>query len=115
MTMSSVTIKDRIAALPVRTKNRIIQRARDGDSIVEISKRNKLDYAVVQGILWEANSLPWKGAKSVISRRLKSLIPATRQPDRQRLVDDIRQQVDYLYFAAKRSRDQLEKVKRSVR
>ena len=109
-----VTVSDRIAALPQGVKRQFVQAALDGDSITNMSERFRLEYAVVQAYLWQEGTLPWQGAKTIISRRLRSLRSATRRPDRDRLVDEIAEQVDYLYYAARQLHAQLEKVKKSL-
>lgn len=104
------TIKDIVAALPDDTKNRLSRRARDGESITAISGDEELDYAVVQTHLWESGTLPWQGAKTVITRRLKTLRAASKRQDRDQLVDDVAQQVDYLYYAARELQKRWDKV-----
>ena len=108
------TVRDRVAALPARRKQAISQMARGGRSIVEIASRYKLDYGVVQALLWEQETLPWQGSKAIITRRLRSLRTATRQKSRTELVEDVKEQVDYLYYAATQLRARLDKVKKSI-
>ena len=81
---------------------------------MEIAKRQKLDYGVVQALLWEQGTLPWQGSKAIITRRLRSLRTATRQEQRAELVDDVQEHVDYLYYAARQLQAQLDKVKRTI-
>lgn len=109
------TVRDRVAALPARQKQAISQMARGGRSIVEIARRYKLDYSVVQALLWEQETLPWQGSKAIITRRLRSLRTATRRESRDKLVEDVKEQVDYLYYAATQLRARLDKVKKSIR
>ncbi len=108
------TVRDRVAALPVRRRQAISQMARGGRSIVEIANRYKLDYGVVQTLLWERETLPWQGSKAIITRRLRSLKTATRQERRAELIADVKEQVDYLYYAATHLRARLDKVKKTI-
>ena len=69
-----------------------------------------LDYKVIQTYLWQSGTLPWQGAKSIITRRLRSVKSSRKQADRDRLVEDIKEQVDYLYYAAKELQTRWDKV-----
>ncbi len=113
--MVEATVRSQVAALSPRQKQGISEMARGGHSIVEIVKRYKLDYGVVQNLLWEQGTLPWRGSKAIITRRLRSLRTATRQERRAELVEDVQEQVDYLYYAARQLQVQLDKVKRTIR
>ena len=112
--MAKRSVQSRVARLPKTKKSRISKMAMSGRSIVEIAERHKLDYGVVQAVLWEQGTLSLQGSKSLISRRLRSLRAATRQEDRATLVRDVQAQVDYIYYAAKRLQAQREKVRKSV-
>ena len=70
-----------------------------------------LDYKVIQTYLWQSGTLPWQGVKSIITRRLRSVKSSRKQADRDRLVEDIKEQVDYLYYAAKELQTRWDKVK----
>ncbi len=109
------TVRDKIAALSVGRRQGISQMARRGRSIVEIADRYKLDYGVVQRLLWDKGTLPWQGSKAIITRRLRSLRTATRRESRDELVEAVKEQVDYLYYAATQLRARLDKVKKSIR
>ncbi len=109
------TVRDKVAALSVGRRQGISQMARRGRSIVEIADRYKLDYGVVQRLLWDNGTLPWQGSKAIITRRLRSLRTATRRESRDELVEAVEEQVDYLYYAATQLRDRLDKVKKSIR
>ena len=108
------TINDQAAALSNELKTQLIQLARDGKSIGYIAKTHGLDYAVVQTYLWQSGNLPWRGAKTIITRRLKALKNATRRQERDHLIADIEEQVDYLYYAARQLIAQIDKVKKSI-
>jgi len=45
---------------------------------------------------------------------LGSLKTATRQEQREQLINDVKQEVDYLYYAARRLQAQLDKVKKTI-
>ena len=70
-----------------------------------------LDYKVIQTYLWQSGTLPWQGAKGIITRGLRSIKSARKQADRDRLVEYIKEQVDYLYYAAKELQTRSDKVK----
>lgn len=112
--MARITVNDKVAALPEDVKKQLVQAALDGESITEMAERLKVEYSVVQAYLWQEGTLPWRGAKTIISRRLRSLRSARRQSDRDDLVDDVKERVDYLYYAARQLQAQLDKVKKSL-
>ena len=85
--------------------------AKGGASITDMAGRLGLDYKVIQAYLWQSGTLPWQGAKSIITRRLRSVKSARKQADRDRLVEDTKEQVDYLYYAAKELQTRWVKVK----
>ena len=113
--MVKVTINKRARGIPESKKQQIREFISRGKSIVDICSRLKLDYPVVQTFLWEEGTLPWQGAKRVISLRLRRLRSATKREDRERLTDEVREQVDYLYYAAKRLSGQIEMIRKSLK
>ena len=112
--MEKQSVQSRVANLSKTQTTRISKMAMSGSSIGEIAKRYKLDYAVVQSVLWEEDTLPWQGAKSLITRRLRSLGEAGRTEDRAALIKDIKTQVDYLYYAARRLQAERDRIRRIV-
>lgn len=112
--MVKQTINQKAQALPEATKQKIRDLVGTGRSIVNICNTLKLDYNIVQAFLWQEGRLPWRGARSVITRRLKSLVASTKRDERQRLADEIRDQVDYIYYTAKQLSVQLDKIKKSI-
>jgi len=113
--MAKLTINEKARAIPEPKKRQISDFISTGKSIVDICKKLNLDYSVVQTFLWQEGTLPWQGAKTIITRRLQKSINATKREDRERLADEISVQVDYLYYAAKQLSSQLEKVKKSLK
>jgi hypothetical protein len=113
--MAKKTITQQAEALSDEVKEKFSQMARDGNSITDIAEKFKQPYAVVQTCLWQSGTLPWLGAKIIITRRLRSLSTARRQGDRDRLVSEIDEQVDYLYYAARQLAAQMERVKKLLR
>ena len=85
--------------------------AKGGESITDMAGKLGLGYKVIQTYLWQSGTLPWQGAKSIITRRLRSVKSARKQADRDRLVEDTKEQVDYLYYAAKELQIRWVKVK----
>ena len=112
--MAKITVNDRVNALSDEVRQELIDGAIAGKSITEMSKRLRIEYHVVQRLLWQSGTLPWRGAKVIISRRLRSLRAASRRDDRDRLVREVEEQVDYLYYAARQLQDKFDKVKNVV-
>ena len=112
--MAKATVNDKVNALSDDVRQELIDGAVAGESITAMSNRLNVEYHVAQRLLWQSGTLPWRGAKTIIGRRLRSLRAATRRPDRDRLVDELAEQVDYLYYAARNLQDQLAKVKNLV-
>lgn len=113
--MAKVTISEKAKAIPEPKKQQIRELISTGKSIVDICSKLKLDYPVVQTFLWEEGTLPWQGAKRIISLRLRQLRAATKREDRERLTDDVHEQVDYLYYAAKQLSSQIEMIRKSLK
>ena len=109
--MARFTLREKVAKLPNVKRDELISAASYGESITSMSERLGVEYEVVQTLLWDEGTLPWQGAKSIISRRLRSLKGASRRADCERLADELQEQVNYLYYAAKNLKQQLDKVK----
>ena len=112
--MARVTVNDMVNALSDDVRQELIDAAIAGKSITEMSRSLNVEYHVVQRLLWQSGTLPWQGAKVIISRRLRSLRAAARRDDRDRLVREVEEQVDYLYYAARQLKDKFDKVKNVV-
>ena len=112
--MAKLTLRGKVANLANSKQDDLINAASNGETITSMSKRLGVDYEVVQTLLWDAGTLPWQGAKRIISLRLRSLKTATRRPDRERLVEELGEQINYLYYAAKNLKKQLDNVKASI-
>ena len=112
--MAKAAINDKVNALSANVRQKLIDGAVAGESITEMSKRLSVEYSVAQRLLWQSGTLPWQGAKTIIARRLRSLQAAGRRPDRDRSVNDVAEQVAYLYYAARHPQDQLAMVKNLV-
>ena len=112
--MPRVTVRDKVAALSPERTRQISQMAQEFHSIVEIAKKHELDYVVVRTLLWDQGTLSLQGAKSIITRRLRKLRAASRQEYRVELKEDIEEQVNYLYYAAKQLQDKLDKGKKAI-
>ena len=67
--MARTTVNDKINALSDDVKLELIDGAKAGESMTEMSARLNVEYSVVQTLLWQSGTLPWRGAKSIISRR----------------------------------------------
>ena len=108
--MAKSPINDKVNALSSDVRQKLIDGAVAGESITEMSKRLGVEFVVAQRWLWRSGTLPWQGAKNIITRRLRSLRTAGKQTDRNRLIKDVEEQVVYIYYAARRQQDQLAKV-----
>ena len=99
-----------------RQKKRIEKMAREGRSfgdIVYALTKSYDRYAEVQQHCWSSGCLNWQGAKKMISLRLKRL-PQKRmsKDERKRLIQEIQEYVDYLYYCG---RDLQKKVRAARR
>lgn len=112
--MAKKTLNQKVDALPNDTKEQIRGKIGRGESISSISDDLGQEYAVVQTFCWREGILPWTGAKNYVTRRLNRLGQTRRQSDREQLVNEIREKVDYIYYAAKELTRQKEKVKKSL-
>lgn len=112
--MAKESINAKVKTLSADVRQKLIDGAVAGKSITEMSKLLNVEYSVAQRLLWQSGTLPWQGAKTIIGRRLRSLRAATKRRDRDRLAKEVTEQVDYLYTAARRQQDQLDKVKNLV-
>jgi hypothetical protein len=110
--MPRVTINDRVAALPETVKESLIEGARSGQSIVDMADKFEINHTVIQKLLWQSGTLPWQGAKKIITTRLKKVKTAGTRAEREQLADEIKEQVDYLYYAAKELQARWNKVKK---
>lgn len=111
--MAKTTASDKVKAIPESKKDKIRELIGTGKSIVDICEKLKLEYNVVWTFLDQDGRLPWQGAKTIITHRLKETINATKRADRERLAKEIGNQVDYLYYSAKRLSKLSEKAKKS--
>ena len=112
--MQRLTASQKANTLSRETKEQIRNRIAKGDSISSICRDLKQEYTIVQAFCWREGILPWTGAKRYITGRLNRLAQARRQSDRQQLADEIKEKVDYIYYAAKELTRQKEKAKKSL-
>ena len=112
--MKKLTVNQKVDMLSSDVKEQIKNRIGQGDSITSVCEELKLEYAVVQQFCWREGSLPWRGAKKYIAHRLRKFRQATKQATREQLAREIKEQVDYIYYAAKELAAQKERAKRSL-
>ncbi len=74
------------------------QMARDGKPISKIRDVLQVDYDTIWAYLNSRGAYSWIGAKSIVTRRLKSLVAESDKAGRQDLADEARHMVDYLYY-----------------
>ena len=83
--------------------------ARDGRSITSISKQ--------LGISWsEARSYTpgWQGTKAKLTNRIKRLASEPDQAKREKIAAEAHNYADFLYDAAKHSREQVDGARRAL-
>lgn len=112
--MAKKTVDQRVDELAHDTKERIREKIGRGQSISRICEDLDHDYGIVARFCWREGILPWGGAKRYITLRLNKLKQATRQTEREKLAEEIREQVDYIYYAARQLTLQKERAKRSL-
>ena len=112
--MKNPNVNQKVDMLSSDAKGQIRKMIGRGDSINSICGLLKLEYAVVQRFCWREGILPWTGAMKYITHRLNRLKHTGRQVERELLVQEIKEQVDYIYYAARELTRQKEKAKRSL-
>ena len=90
------------------------QMARAGKPISKIVESLGVDYDDIWGYLNSIGAYSWIGAKSIITRRLKSLVAENNRPRRQDLAREARHMVNYLYYQGVEQARILDKVKKAV-
>ena len=78
-----------------------------GRTIAQISKELGVDYWLV----WN-HVRSWQGTKWVITNRLKQLAKEQDHADRERMVNEIAECVDYLYYQGKQLGSQVERARK---
>jgi len=101
-------------ALSKELRNQAEQMARDGKPISKIQETLHVDYDEIWTYLNSIGAYSWIGAKSITTRRLKSLVTETDRSRRQELADEARHMVDYLYYQGLRQGKMLDKVKKAL-
>ena len=114
VTLAKKTVNQKVDELGDHTKEQIRDKIGRGESIRSICEDLHQEYAVVARFCWREGILPWRGAKRYITLRLNRLKQLRRQTDREQLAEEIREQVDYIYYAARQLTLQKEKAKRSL-
>lgn len=109
-----MTINQEVAKLSNSVKQQLKEGAKNGESISSMANKFKLKYEVIQAHLWQSGTLTWQGAKTIITRRLSKVENAITKEGRSKLVNEIQEQIDYLYYAARQLQKQLERVKKSL-
>jgi len=101
--------------IPQRLLDKAEQMARQGRPITKIQEKlNVGNYDELWDYLNSIGAYSWRGAKSIITRRLRSLVFATRRDRRQELADEARHMVDYLYYQGVEQARILSKVKKAL-
>ncbi len=101
--------------IPKRLLNKAEQMARQGRPITQIQEKlNVENYDELWDYLNSVEAYSWRGAKTIITRRLRSLVFATRRERRQELAEEARHMVDYLYYQGVEQSRILAKVKKAL-
>jgi len=101
-------------ALSQELFDRAEQMARDGKAITKIQETLHVDYDEIWVYLNSIGAYSWIGAKSIITRRLNSLVAETDRARRQELADEAKHMVDYLYYQGVEQASILDKVKKAL-
>ncbi len=94
--------------------DRAEQMARDGKPISKIQETLHADYDEIWAYLNSIGAYSWIGAKSIVTRRLKSMVVEPKRARRQELADEARHMVDYLYYQGVEQARILGKVKKAL-
>jgi len=68
----------------------------------------------IQAFCWQKGEMSWQGSKRMISTRLNRLPTAGQREEGERLAEEIRQRVHYLYHCAKAMKDRLDVLEKAV-
>ena len=93
---------------------KIEQMVSEGETIVRICKTLNLEWPDVSKYLKTVDKKGMRGAKVVITNRLKSLEKQNDASARLKLAKEADKWVDYLYYAAMRLGDKVEQTRRDV-
>ena len=96
---------------------KIIERlAREGKSIHEIGERtdSAYTYDTIQAFMWEHDCITLQGAKKAISIRTRKLIRTTKREEREALVAEIDDFVQYIYYAGKYTQRKLDNARKKM-
>ena len=101
--------------IPQRLLDKAEQMARQGKPITKIQEKlNVENYDEIWAYLNSIGAYSWIGAKSIVTRRLKSLVVEPKRARRQELADEARHMVDYLYYQGVDQARILGKVKKAL-
>ncbi len=95
-------------------KEQIEKMVGDGKTIVQICRELDLEWREVSNYLHSVDKKSWRGAKTVITNRLKRLTTEKDDKVRQSLVDDAAKWIDYLYSDGTRLSRQVEKARKAM-
>ena len=112
--MKKPTVNQKVEMLSDTVQEQIRDAIRKGESIRSISDQTGEEYAVVQSFCWREGILSLTGAKVYATLRLNKLVGARRQEDREKLVEEIKEKVNYIYDVARELTRQKEKVKKAL-
>ena len=112
--MANKSIRQKMTELTPNTIEKIEGMIGRGESVTKICEDLGLEYSVIATYCFENGILSWLGAKRYITNRLNKLKHARRQDDRESLVQEIKEQIDYIYYTARDLAQQKEKVKKSL-
>ena len=88
--------------------------ARDGKDIVEISRELGVEWSEVSDYVRSVHARSWRGAKKLITHRLKRLTKEKDQSTREQLADEAARWINYLYYEGKRMSRQVERARKEL-
>ncbi len=100
--------------MPQELLDQAEQMARDGKPITKIQEILGGNYDEIWTHLNSVGAYSWIGAKSIITRRLKSLVVESDRARRQELANEAKHMVDYLYYQGVEQAGILGKVKKAL-
>ena len=100
--------------IPQELLDKAEEMARAGKPISKIVKALQVDYDELWQYLKSIEAYSWQGAKSIVTRRLKSLATEGNQRRREELAGEAKHMADYLYDHGVAQARKIEKVKKAL-
>ena len=95
-------------------EDKIMQMVGAGKTIVQICNELGLDWQEVSNYVHSVDARSWRGAKQVISRRLKRLVTENDLAKRKQLSDEADRWVAYLYESGKHLGGRVDRARKAL-